>query len=308
MVELAPTPPLACGLALALPTSLSAIERALAAGPYRDYVKRAAFLGLPRAIWESGFDKVAAATITLADTARSLGVMVSTDATLSDLRALFEARSVVTIVAHWRGPDVHADDILADHVAVIDRLEDDDSAVAAAIRSGLRPGWKDWILRAPEGAAQNSRLAEVLDRRMSCEPALRPAPEGTTWHMDASTLRHLNRKALEDWWPQAFAGANQLELADGLHAPENVMASVPPHWSGIADFSNCRSAQLIDGVKQGRSDRMIVANEHETNPLRRMGLLSVVYDLLASGSRNYAEIRIALADGLTRDFGRQGHS
>ena len=43
---------------------------------------------------------------------------------------------------------------------------------------------------------------------------------------------------------------------------------------------------IIGAVKQGRPDRVIVANQFETNPIFRVLVLRVVYELLATAPRD----------------------
>jgi hypothetical protein len=298
VIEVEPTAPTACGLALALPMDFAAVERAVQGGAYSDYVGRAAWLGSPQRVWEQGFQKVAAAATKFSLDAAALGVVVARDATLADLRGLFECCAVITIVAHWRGPEVDAADIRLDPARILDRLEHEQSSTAQLIRAGLPPDWKEKILRAGTGGAQKSLLAELLDRRMRHLPHLVAAPDSVEWHMDAATLQHANRAALDGWWPEAFAPGNRLELADGLHAPERIGACVPRCWSGVADLSNCLSAQLIEQIKQARSDRIVISNERETNPLSRMALICVIYEALAKQPCNYAQIRVALSQAM----------
>jgi hypothetical protein len=284
---------------------LAAVEAALAGGAYADYVGRAASIGSARHIWEHGFQRVAAAAATLVREATALGAVVAENATLADLRRLFDGCAVVTVVAHWRGAEIGAADLRLETEVLIDRLERERSLTAELIRAGLPPDWKNRILRVDGSAAQASLLAETLDRRMRHAPYIVPAPDGVEWHMDEATLYHANRAALDAWWPQALAAGNRLELADALHAPERVAASVPPPWSGIADLSNCQSAQLIESIKQARPDRIVIANERETNPLRRMALLCVIYEALAKAPCNYAQVRIALSEAMVTNAGSE---
>lgn len=293
-----PTPVSACGLALALPMDFCAVEAATRGGPYADYVARAASFGSPRQIWAQGFEKVSASAQALASEARELGAVVVADATLHDLRGLFSTCTVVTIVAHWRGPALDASDIRIDPQLFIDRLDREDSETADLIRAGLPPGWQAQVLKATGIAAQTSRLAELLDKRMRRKPYLVPPHDGIEWHLEPATLRHANRDALDAWWPEALACGNRLELSDGLHSAQSIAACVPEDWSGIADLSNCQSAQLIESIKQAREDRIVIANERETNPLSRMALLCVVYEMLAKNPYNYVERRIAMGGAL----------
>ena len=302
MAELPVTRPHDCGLALALPMDIAAIETALAGGAYADYVGRAASARSAMRIWEDlGFQRVAAMAGKLAQDARHLGVTVIEGASLRDVRQLFATCPVVTIVAHWRGPEIDAADVRLDPALVAERVETDPSPTARLLRTGLPDGWSARVRKEHAPSEQKSRLAELIDRRLRLGPALVAPPEGVAWHMDATTLRHFNRTALDAWWPEAFAAGNRLELADGLHAPEAVAACVDGDWKGIADLSNCQSAQLIDGIKLRRDDRVVISNEHEANPISRMALLRTVYDLLGSGARNYVEVRKALASALVAE-------
>jgi hypothetical protein len=56
----------------------------------------------------------------------------------------------------------------------------------------------------------------------------------------------------------------------------------------------CRAANPLNSsskIKQGRPDRIVVANERETNPVLRLAVLQVVYELLAKAPTNYASVR-----------------
>src|SRR5262249_35849401 len=213
-----------------------------------------------------------------------------------------------TLVAHWRGPEIASADIRVAPELLIERLLHDDSPTAGLIRAGLAPEWSTRILQNDVTTARKSRLAELLDRRMRQQPHLLPPPGGLEWHMDSTTLRHENRAVLDEWWPEAFAPGNRLELADGLHPVKAIASCVPPAWAGIADLSNCQSGQTMDAIKQGRLDRIVIANERETNPLRRMALLGVLYDLLAKRMLNYTEACIALAEAMLARAASRGRA
>lgn len=290
-----PTPPRSCGLALALPTSLTAVEQALVGGPYADYIGPSAGRGGASALWANSFRAVATAAEALAGSAGQRGVRVIENATLGDLAGLFQTCRVVTVVAHWRGPEFSKDDVIAGPEEIIDRLVHDHGELPTRLRAGFQGSWRNWLSASASDEIRRSRLAELLNTRLAQGPILLAPPPGTEWHMDLITLRHENRAALDAWWPTAFRPGNRLELADGLHSAQSVSSTVPPWWDGIADFSNCRSAQLADLVKQNSPDRIVIANEHETKALSRIALLSVVYDLLSSGAGNYAAMRVALA-------------
>lgn len=300
-----PTLPNVCGLLMALPTTLSSVQSAFAGGSYSDYVSRGGTSADAPALWKGGFAKVASAARSLSQKAAALGVMVIENATLGDVTRMFSARSVVTLVAHWRGPQVSKNDILADPGPIAYRLANEQSAFASLFRAGEAIAPHDLVGHAGTDSIRRSRLAEVIDRRLSRFPPLVPAPAGTEWSLDYLTLRHLNRAALDDWSPESFKSGNRLELYDGLHSVGSIAAAVPAEWAGIADLSNCQSAQLIQSIKGGRSDRVIIANERETNPIRRMALLTCIYDVLSRGSVSYLEARKAMAAQMVKEWGGQ---
>src|SRR5262249_33370446 len=259
--ELAPTSPADCALLLALPSDLAAVERALEGGPFADYVCRGALRGNAAVLWDGGFGAVATAARTLAEGAARLNVLVQENATLKTLAQAFSVRSVITVVGHWRGPQISRQDILEDPEKIARRIADDQSDVALRLRNGLPADWSDRLGKDGSDASRRSKLAELLDRRLSQEPCLWPPPSSTAWHMDSIPLRHETRAALDAWWPEAFVAGNRLELADGLHTAEDLAATIPDWWGGIVDLSNCQSAQLIDLIKRHREDRVVIANE-----------------------------------------------
>jgi hypothetical protein len=257
-------------------------------------------------LWSDSFEPVATAARTLVEEAIPLGIRVRENATVNDLADLFENCEVVTVIAHWRGPQISKQDVIVDPAEVIQRLAKDMGDVAIRMRAGLPSGWYDRLESVGSDSARRSRLAEFLNTRMSRLPTLAAPPAGTEWHMDETTLRHQNRAALDVWWPEAFRPGNQLELFDGLHSSDAISAIVPERWAGVADLSNCQSAQLINEIKQYRCDRTVIANEHETNPLRRISLLRVIYDLLSHREVNYVDIRTALAVRMRREGSLKG--
>src|SRR5262249_47722059 len=155
-------------------------------------------------------------------------------------------------------------DLRLEPPAIAERIATDAAQTAALLRQGLPARWHDTLEAVSPGRVRASRLAELLDTRLRQPPPLRLPPDGTTWEMDQSTVQHFNRSELDAWWPEAFIPGNRLELADGLHPPEVIAAWVPSAWTGVADLSSCQSSQLIEQIKQGRPDRIVVANERET--------------------------------------------
>ncbi|MCA1472774.1 hypothetical protein I6F09_33525 [Bradyrhizobium sp. IC3195] len=293
-----------CILLLALPRSFDAIQSALGGGPYADYVSRGLLWGNVLELWESTFKGVASAANALAVEARNIGISVTEDATLADLHASFEGFRIITIVAHWRGPTLSKEDIALPPSLIANRLCEDQDEFSALFRIGMAPDWTTRLATSGSEDIRRSRLAELLNTRLSRPPPLAPSPQATQWHMDFTTLYHFNRAALDHWWPDAIRAGNRLELFDGLHSAEDIGGTVPNSWAGVADLSNCQSAQLISIVKCYRHDRVVIANELETDPVSRMAALQGVYRLVAQGW-DYVEARRRLAE-LIRSNGRGG--
>jgi hypothetical protein len=280
-------------LLLALPRSLMAVESALRGNSYADYVGRGRLWGSSSELWEATFKGVAYAAEALAAEARGLGVSVTEDATLLSVRTAFRNFGVITIVAHWRGPTISKEDITLSPSLISKRLLEDPDQLPTRLRRGMAP---DWIAKLSSSEEiSRSRLAELLDARLRGFPVLATPPDGARWHMDAVTLHHCNRTALDDWWPDAFRAGNRLELADGLHSANDIGRAIPDAWAGVADLSNCQSAQLVSAIKLYRPDRVVIANELEANPIGRMAALRSVYGLVVQ-RWNYVEARKRLAD------------
>jgi hypothetical protein len=288
-----------------LPLSLEDVEGALQGGPFSDYVGRSAAVGSAAAIWSGGLSRVAKAIGSLAESATEFGVRVVLNARRQDLSELFKGCRVVTVLGHWRGPEIASRDLLLPPLELARRLSAGDDECLALLGQGLRKDWLDVVAKGADDRQRRSRLAELLDERLGREPALMRPPDGASWHMDAETLRHMNRAALDAVLPDGLVPGNRLELYDGLHAPDVIAGAVPETWAGIADLSSCQSAQLIEQIKQGRSDRVVVANGRATSPLLRIAVLQVVYELLADRAQNYAEVRQGVAIELTRSQHRR---
>ena len=205
MADPVPTQPNACGLAVALPLELSDVEAALGGGPYCDYVGRSAALGSADKLWNGGLSRVAQAIAKLAESADGHGVRVVLRARRQDLADLFASCRVVTVLAHWRGPEIAPRDLRQPPLDFAQRLAGDSGECGVLLMQALRTDWLEFLSKAPDLRLQRSRLAEMLDQRLRQTPALAKPPNGTTWHMDTETLRHFNRTCLDRRWPDDLA-------------------------------------------------------------------------------------------------------
>ena len=290
--------PADCALIMALPLDFSAIKAAFEGGAYQDYVARSVMRGRAEDLWEKTFAAVAKSARKLIDNGRGHGVRVVENGTIRDVEAAFESRTTVTIIAHWRGTPVTIDDIRAPVEQIVDLIDRDVSAFGHRLRAGMPERWREPIANGVSERGRVSRLAEVLNARIGRRPELAPNSWAIEQYTDEPTLKYLNRQRLDSEWAGLIKPGNRLELADGLHSCDRLVAAVAPSWSGVADFSNCQSAQLIDQIKCGRSDRNVIGNINDTNPISRMLVIDGVYKLMARYELNYIDAREAIAQGL----------
>lgn len=289
-----------CGLAIALPLSYHDVKLASVGQSWSDYLSDVSPGEIER-VWKEQ-EPAANALLNLVRSARNFGVDVDERATLCTIRQFFSTKSIVTVVAHWRGAVLSETDIKLDAAHVIDGLRAATNPFAEALLSDLTIERLHEIESLPTETGRRRALAGALDQRLRGTPYLPGAapslPPEVKYQMDASTRHHRHRELLDRWWPQAFKSGSRLELEDGLHSAESVGAVIPSDWSGTFDLSSCYSAQLVGAIKQGRQDRISIANDEQVEPRVRPLIIDATYKLLADGGWGYSEARLRIAQGL----------
>lgn len=291
------TPPTQCGLALALPLDREAFFADLNAGFERDYVRGRIRGRRPELVWEEQGMPLAKLCNELAHLAAELGVEIMMTARLSDLANLFRACSVVTIVAHWRGATLVADDILKEPALFLEQLRATPSPFCRAIVERLIPSATERMLSLATAGRRAAALAELLNSIITSErplPGCVEAARGATVIIDDLSLHSMHRHLLDEALPDLVRPGNRIELRDGFHSAEAVTSTVPRGWSGIIDFAICHSAYLAHQVKAGRPERRIITNVREVLPGIRLRIQKELYRRLAGGSVNYAEELMAI--------------
>lgn len=228
--------------------------------------------------------------------ARAAGVSVYRSAVLADLRHTSKRYDVLILVAHWRGAWVREAD--------------------------LRPGWRARLA----GAPPESPLAVL--RSVLCpggiggpgrdEPTLRDAvaamnqvirsrlllpflPGGLGAEIAAHSLviDTLSRDLLDQGFGDALLPGNQLELADGLHAPGAVQEALAKDFGGTIDLSCCTASVLGSYLLLERGESIdVIMGAQLIVPAPQILLLRGALELMQQRRLRYAEARRDLTFGL----------
>lgn len=95
-----------------------------------------------------------------------------------------------------------------------------------------------------------------------------------------------------------YATGKGVELADGIHAPDQFAATIPARHRGIFDLTVCYSTMLQDAVKNRLPECVVIANERAADLQVRAVFFKHLIKMLASRPMNYvdacAELRLLL--------------
>ena len=231
-----------------------------------------------------------------------IGAVGGTTPGLLDLPELLASHPVVTIVAHWRGSSLGADDLITEPAHFLERVKSKVDPLGVELAHRLICARSDGILSQPDAALRASLLTEWINEAVIHSHALLPgafkAEANITTVIDDLTLQARHRAMLDRAFPDLLRPGNQIELRDGLHAPEDLEAAVPEGWTGILDLAICHSAYAAHIVKAGRCERRIVANARKIIPGVRLRIQKTLYRNLHATPGNYATELMNLFRGL----------
>jgi hypothetical protein len=284
-----PTPPARCALAVAVPLTKEAFQADLDAGAAMDFSRKELLRGKPPDdAWRENGLALAALCREMCTEAAGLGVTVVESATLDRIPALFAGHEVVTILGHWRGPDLLGADFRVDPRAFVDWIYGSSDPLGRAIVDRLRGAALEQALKRPERRAREAALAELVDTRVIAgdEPLPGALPPGPVL-IDRPSLQARHRAMLDAAYPDMLEPGNRVELRDGLHSAEALAACLPPDWAGIADLALCQSAYVAHVVKGGRTGIRVVLNKNEVILSVRLRMLRALYRMLAKNDCNY---------------------
>jgi hypothetical protein len=281
------TPPSACALVLSLPLTRAAFEADLEMSDGMDYSRHHLLLGRsPDQAWNEDGARIA---LELASVAMDLGVLVCCASTLPCIGTVFRARSVITVVAHWRGSSLRASDFRDDPKLMVESIRAGTDDLRRTLARRLDSVELGRVLGAAGFDRRAALMAELLNKAVIDSDYPLPgcaALRGELVYRPWLRLRH--RQLLDDAFPGLLRPGDRIELGDGLHAPEQIAEALPAGWSGIVDLALCHSALAAKVIKAGRTERRVAFNNNEVVPEVRLRMLRDLYRRLDGGSRNYA--------------------
>jgi hypothetical protein len=288
--------PSECGLAMALPLNYDAFCKDLSSGYSMDYAYGMTADRDADDAWKKIGAPVANLCSELANDADRLGVRVCPAATLPELGSLFSERSIVTIVAHWKGPRFSTRDLLVDPKLFIDRIRDSCDELSIEIAAHLPPN--NNICEGISLEGRQSSLADMLNRALIESPTFLShrflEKRSSITAIDDLELMSERRRQLDHGYPEIFRPGNRLEMRDGLHAVESIMNVIPSDWKGTIDLALCHSAYAAHLVKDARPERNIIMSSRAVIPEIRLRVQKQLYICLSQKRGSYATLLTAL--------------
>ncbi|MEM9273283.1 MAG: hypothetical protein AAGA80_10030 [Cyanobacteria bacterium P01_F01_bin.143] len=293
-----PTSPEDCGLAIAIPLTEEEVRQDYEENMKHDYVRQQIKkFKNPQNIWEEIIKPISKVCSELVPVAEDLGIDVRTSATLKDLKDLFETRSVVTIVAHWRGSIIRPDDLLVPSSIFVNKILEESNPIASALRSSINNS--DLISIQSNSASGESveKLVKLLNKVIklpsplidfSTDPMLKNQLLNVV--LDDVSLAAMNRDVLDRWASEELRPGNRLELRDGLHSYHEVASIIPGKSKGIIDFALCNSIVLGNLLRKINPNWRVIMNSREVDPIPRLLLLKLLYEQLLREEYNYAKL------------------
>jgi hypothetical protein len=179
---------------------------------------------------------------------------VVTEATLPVLGEATRTHQVVVLFAHWKGPELVNDDIVApgaltEFAKRAERAQDlrgqwlrrrlQDLIGNNANVGNTLSGWLRW-------GSQNkaTTLRDVLAEAVVHGPDEAASPKDGIDVVAVSDVVRLakNREYMNDLFQGLLRPGNRAELYDGLHSKESIEAALPPGFDGVLDLVLCNSA------------------------------------------------------------------
>jgi len=234
------------------------------------------------------YARYAALCTSVVKRAQKAGVAVTCRAPLSCLAEAARRFAVVTLVAHSRGPEITARDIV-DAPALIQAestLRDAMNPSAPALSRGSSrtavAAWLDALL----GPAEMGDADAPIDVRESA------------WRIRLFRERSERRRMVERICPGALAGGPGIEFHDGLHSLDAVDAALPHTLECTLDLTVCDSVLLADRIRARRTTGVILANARPTTPDFRLILYRETITLMVRHRLSYADAALSIRRAL----------
>ncbi len=299
-----------CTLLLAVPTTLEDFARRVVAcdwlakfAPSED--DEAARRHSIEAAWQKSYGPFVAEPLQhLQAVAADCGVRVLRGATLADVAAATRESRTIIVFAHWRGPEIVRDDIVATEPleSWLARASASSEPLADTIAQALRrdidepPAWHFWNRPRPRSLVEI--LSDVVDA------PLREA-EVTSAHVDGVrecvlTTHSRRRDQIDRVFTGLLRPGNRIELYDGLHDCPAFEAAIDRSFTGCLDLTTCSSSVLADHVLRKRRNLVrLVQFDHEQTLLWHSQVVAIALPLHLVEKMPYGEAR-KMADTLLR--------
>jgi hypothetical protein len=260
----------------------------------RDFARAACVPGASKIeVWKR-FRPVAKELRRTCRRAASLGVRVKLDATLHDVRHLFEYCRVVTLFGHCR-LEFLKENAIKDPRSLVNRFEDTGSSPArpecAAFADEVARRWR--TARA-ENRALNPYTAasicyfinELLEEEYcGVYERYHSARRSRSDVDDAKVLVRFSLNDFEAAFPDSIVPSQVVDFADGPRSIEDIAGLIPEGFSGVADFSICYSsivAEILKGRGRDRKPCVVVVNRPQSSIRARARIYGTTIELLAA--------------------------
>src|SRR5262245_43842058 len=159
------------------------------------------------------------------------------------LKEVTRTHRIVIVVSHWKGPELHLDDLLSGDVEAIrssiSMARHPEAALLLARVQRERPGKAAELMRVLSGFLNDQA-------KQNAKPKKRP--DGFTEVMTLQTAKAEIRERMDGWLEGYLEPGNRLELFDGIHSREAIEKSISPAFRGVLDLTTCTSTYLSDYV------------------------------------------------------------
>jgi hypothetical protein len=245
--------------------------------------------------WQDYRDLVGDPLRRLAEQAKEFPISVVRGATLADLSEATRSSEVVILFAHWKGFEIHVDDLLAG----------DSPArwLAAAERADVPMGHllTKWLRREVDPpslwrrliGARPRPLIDLLTAALKSPDGIEAGPRIVD-HVRESplTAASVRRAILDVIFDGLLRPGNRLELYDGLHDCETIDRAIAPDFHGWLDLTTCTSTILADYLGSTRRHSMrLVQFDREQHLVWHAHVVGLVLPQLFDGGMNYGEAR-----------------
>lgn len=284
-LALSPTRPDRCAVACCLPLTLAEAKADFEAGHDRDFV-RSVVREYPstsfEGTWAAFLSAEMASVQTTLKEAEQAGVTVVQRATLAHVAALSRRFEVVTLLTHWRGGALFADQV-RDLPGALQKVRSGEGVASKSVRAQLI---SDRIALSEVNA---ERFVSAANRSLLSHD-LGPSRCPLDWHTSRHLVyrEHANRGAFDsEFTPEVIPG-NRIEFADGLRSAEDVAAAVAPDFQGVLDLTICNSIIAVEAIKL-RYRFTCIGNREVIELGDRLALYAAVILVISSTKMNYVE-------------------